>query len=209
MVHQDPALIAGAYQETEVTVTELKPTRITRAKSEKTTQNILDTAADIIRNDGLHACTYRAIAGELGISPGTISWHFKTLDDLHGEVIGNAVNNFTLQTKAWFSEFPSGKPEIQLTQFIFWTLGQHTRLLREYELFVAAVSRPGLRKSAQEWIYSHRLIVQDTFSLSATQADAIVAYTDAWFLRYVLSDGNDAPDRGVTERVFRSILEHL
>lgn len=181
--------------------------RTSRAKSELTKERILETASEIIRQEGLHACTQRAIATELGISPGTITWHFRMLDDLHDAVIRNAVENFRTQTLKWFSECAQARPEVQLTRFLFWTLQQHARLLSEYELFVAAVARPRLRESAMEWIRTHSLILQSRFGLPAAQADAVVAYTDAWLLRNLLSNGAEKPDGSMTERIFLSMMQ--
>lgn len=176
--------------------------RTHRAKSELTRERIIEAASEIIRQEGLHACTQRAVAAELDISPGTITWHFRTLDDLHDAVIRNAVDSFRSQTLAWFSE----RPEVQLTQFLFWTLQQHARLLSEYELFVAAIARPRLRESAMEWVRTPSLILQSFFRLPATQADAVVAYTDAWLLRSLLSNGAEKPDVSMTERLFLSMI---
>lgn len=183
------------------------PGRGSRAKSDLTKASIVEAASEIIRHQGLQACTQRAIAAELDISPGTVTWHFRILDDLHDAVIRNAVDNFKSQTLKWFSESPPDRPEVQLTKFLFWTLQQHTRLLSEYELFVAAIARPRLRESAMEWVQTHSLILQSRFSLSAVQADAVVAYTDAWLLRHLLSNGAEQPDGPMTERIFLTMMQ--
>lgn len=181
--------------------------RASRAKSELTRERIIEAASEIIRHQGLHACTQRATATELGISPGTITWHFRMLDDLHDAVIRTAVENFKSETLKWFREMPEENPEVELTRFLFWTLQQNERLLSEYELFVAAVARPRLRESAMEWVRAHSLILQSRFRLSAEQADAVVAYTDAWLLRSLLSNGKEKPDGPMTERIFLSMMQ--
>ena len=146
-----------------------KSSSTSRAKSELTRERILEAAAEIIRTEGLHACTQRNLAAELNISPGTVTWHFRLLDDLHDSVIRNAVANFKSQTLKWFSERLPEKPEVQLTRFLFWTLQQHARLLSEYELFVAAVARPRLRAGAMQWVWTHSLILQERFDLTANR----------------------------------------
>nr|WP_241492768.1 TetR family transcriptional regulator [Pantoea stewartii] len=103
--------------------------RSLRAKSEMTKGRILETASEIIRHDGLHACTQRTIANELDMSPGTITWHFRILDDLHDAVIRNAVESFRIQTLKWFSDNAGDRPEAQLTHFLFYTLQQDKRQL--------------------------------------------------------------------------------
>ena len=180
---------------------------VSRARSERTVEQILEAASDLIRNEGLHACTQRAIAGEVGISPGTVTWHFKTLDDLHDAVIRRAVEDFKSETLRWFNECYPDRPEVQLTRFLLWTLQQHERLLREYELFVAAVARPRLREGAMQWLRTHSLLLQERYGLSAARADAVVAYTDAWLLRGLLSNGSEKPDGSMTERVFYTMMQ--
>ena len=182
---------------------------VLRAKSELTKERILEAASEIIRNEGLHACTQRAIAVEVDISPGTVTWHFKMLDDLHDAVITKAVESFEAETLKWFSECAPDKTEVQLTRFLFWTLQQPARLLREYELFVAAVARPRLREGAMQWIRTHSRILQERFGLNAERADAVVAYTDAWLLRSLLSNGTEKPDESMTERVFLTLMQPI
>lgn len=181
--------------------------RSLRAKSEMTKVRILEAASEIIRHDCLHACTQRAIANELDMSPSTITWHFRILDDLHDAVIRNAVESFRIQTLKWFSDNAGDRPEAQLTHFLFYTLQQDKRLLSDYELFVAAIGRPSLRDSAMEWVRTHSLILQSRFSLNGAQADAIVAYTDAWLLISLLSSRAEVPYGQMTETIFLFMMQ--
>ncbi|MEG3127667.1 TetR family transcriptional regulator [Pantoea cypripedii] len=180
--------------------------RAMRAGGEQMRDSILHCAAAIIRRDGLHACTHRAVATDCAISPGTVTYHFKNLDELHAAVIERAVENFTRQTQEWFlGEAETDIPR-QLTRFLFWTLDARARLICEYELFVAAVSRPRLRQAAAAWITSHQQILQQQLALTSQQAEAAVAFTDAWLLRSIIQEGRQ-PDATMVQRFFTSILQ--
>ncbi|ADU70303.1 TetR/AcrR family transcriptional regulator [Pantoea sp. At-9b] len=181
--------------------------RAVRAGGEQKREAILHHAAMIIRQEGLHACTHRAVAEACAISPGTVTYHFKNLDELHAAVIERAVESFTRQTRAWFCTMAASPVAQQLTQFLFWTLDERERLICEYALFVAAVSRPRLRQAAAAWIASHQHILQQQFALTTQQAEAAVAFTDAWLLRSIIEEGVK-PDAAMVERFFASILQH-
>lgn len=180
--------------------------RAVRAGGEQMRDTILHHAAMIIRQEGLHACTHRAVAEECAISPGTITYHFKNMDELHAAVIERAVGSFTRQTRAWFCAMEASPVAQQLTQFLFWTLDERERLICEYELFVAAVSRPRLRQAAAAWIASHQHILQQQFTLTPQQAEAVVAFTDAWLLRSIIEEGKK-PDAAMVQCFFASILQ--
>ncbi|QGR07373.1 TetR family transcriptional regulator [Pantoea phytobeneficialis] len=180
--------------------------RAGRAGGEQMRDSILHHAAMIIRLEGLHACTHRAVAEQCAISPGTVTYHFKNLDELHAAVIERAVESFTQQTHAWFAAMEENSVAQQLTQFLFWTLDERERLICEYALFVAAVSRPRLRQAAAAWIASHQHILQQHFALTAQQAEAVVAFTDAWLLRSIIQEGKK-PNAALVQRFFTSILQ--
>ncbi|MCT6793364.1 TetR family transcriptional regulator [Klebsiella pneumoniae subsp. pneumoniae] len=177
-----------------------------RARGEHTLEQILDSAAEIIRMDGIKACTHRAVAQYLGISTGTITWHVGSLDNLHKSVLERAVLSFRNQTIEWFASAEKSQPAKLLTQFLFWTISENERLVREYELFIASVSRPLLRKTSATWLEVHSQILQDTLLLTKNQSDACVAYTDAWLLRSIIYDGAETLDPMLIEDAFNYIL---
>lgn len=176
-----------------------------QARSELTNERILACAAALIRQEGLHACTHRALALEVGVSPGTITWHYKTLDALYAAVIARAVTRFDEQARQWFVQHGEGDRATQLTDFLFWTLGEPDRLLGEYALFVAAVSRPRLRTAAAAWLDTHAALLQERFALPRPLADTLVAFTDAWLLRSVIGAGPTQPDYASVKASFMAL----
>ncbi|GEM_PF-4259869 len=178
-----------------------------QSKSEATQDKIIRAAAAVIRRDGLQACTHRAVAEEAGVSLGTTTYQFRTLDDLLNAVMQLAIEEFAASTRSWLTVNAFQPAEEVLTRFVLWTLGERLRLGTEYELFVAAVSRPLLRPCALHWLEVHQELVQEFLRLSPRQARAAVAFIDAWLLRGVL-DGSDAVVDENTLRVVFSAIVH-
>lgn len=65
---------------------------------------IVDAARACIERDGLRATTVRTIAAQAGVSTGTITHHFASVDGLLGDVLAEASERFT---EGWLSEVRS------------------------------------------------------------------------------------------------------
>jgi AcrR family transcriptional regulator len=76
----------------------------------ETRQRILDTARILFNDRGLHRVGVREIARAVGISPGNLSYHFKTKDDL--------VSALVLELHEWARTVFTGLP----AEFSFVTL---------------------------------------------------------------------------------------
>lgn len=176
-----------------------------RAKSEVMVEHILESASEIISTDGLLACTHRAVAAQTNISPGTITYHFKTLDDLHAAVIKQTILTFEAQAREWFKQVSFNKPELALTNFLIWTLQERQNFIKQYELFIAAVSKPRLRAAAREWLKAHKSILQDELKFTSSQAESAVAITDAWLMRCIITEEHALPDINTIKASFASI----
>ncbi|WP_437612422.1 TetR/AcrR family transcriptional regulator [Erwinia sp. V71] len=176
-----------------------------QSKSEATQERIIRAAAAVIRRDGLQACTHRAVAQEAGVSLGTTTYQFRTLDELHNAVMQQAIEEFAVSTRSWLSVNAFQPPEEVLTRFVLWTLEQRNRLDTEYELFVAAVSRPLLRPCAMHWLHVHEALLVEYLRLSRDQARAAVSVTDAWLMRGILDEGANE----VNEKMIRSLFSAI
>ena len=62
-----------------------------RTRSERTPEDILAAASQIVLRSGLHALTIDAVAAEVGISKGGVLHHFRTKDALIAGVVDAAV----------------------------------------------------------------------------------------------------------------------
>ncbi len=176
------------------------------SKSEVTKEKIIRGAIDVIRRDGLQACTHRAVAEESGVSLGTTTYQFRTLDDLLIAVMQLAIDEFRRSTRAWLELNSSGLPEEALTRFVIWTLSERPRLNIEYELFVAAVSRPLLRPCAMRWLNEHETLLTEYLQLTPDKARAAVSFIDAWLMRGILDEPEMALPEDLICTVFRAII---
>ena len=179
---------------------------MSQSKSETTKERIIRGAAAVIRRDGLQACTHRAVAEEAGVSLGTTTYQFRTLDDLLNAVMTLAIEEFTDSTRRWLEVNTSGTKEAILTRFVLWTLSERTRLNTEYELFVAAVSRPLLRPCAMNWLHVHEALLAEYLGLTPEKARAAVSFIDAWLMRGLLDEPETAMSDALICTVFRAIV---
>ena len=180
---------------------------MSRSKSELTKEKIIRAAAEVIRRDGLQACTHRAVAEEAGVSLGTTTYQFATLAALLSAVMQLAIDDFTDSTRRWLDLNREGAPEAVLTRFVLWTLSERSRLNTEYELFVAAVSRPLLRPCAMNWLHVHESLLSEYLHLSAEQARAAVSFIDAWLMRGILDEPDAFLSEALIHQVFRAIVQ--
>lgn len=76
-----------------------------------TKHNIIDTAIDLIRNNGEHAINARSIASALNCSTQPIFSNFATMDDLHSavKVSANALYQSYLETDMALGKYPPYK----------------------------------------------------------------------------------------------------
>lgn len=180
---------------------------MSQSKSEVTKQKIIRSASQLIRNYGLHACTHRAVAEVAGVSLGTTTYQFRSLDELLTAVMQMAIEDFSDSTRDWLQNNCFGMPEEILTRFVMWTLSERSRLNTEYELFVAAVSRPFLRPCAMNWLHVHEELLIEYLPLSPEQARAAVSFIDAWLLRGILDEPETMQEEILIRTVFRSIVK--
>ena len=178
---------------------------MTQSKSEVTQQRIIRAASEIIRNEGLQACTHRAVALEAGVSLGTTTYQFRSIDDLLMAVMQLAVEEFRVGTQNWLQKNSTGTTEEILTRFVLWTLSERSRLNSEYELYVAAVSRPLLRPSAMRWLHIHEALLIEHLWLTPDKARAAVSFIDAWLMRGIL----DEPETLLAEDLIRAVFHAI
>lgn len=105
---------------------------------------IISTATQIIRRDGIAMLTHRAVAAEARVPMGSTTYHFKSLDDLLNAVMREAIALFREDMFHWLNARRDDDPCEVLTQFILRGTTEIQDLAREYELFTAAISRPSL-----------------------------------------------------------------
>ncbi|WP_426577247.1 TetR/AcrR family transcriptional regulator [Xenorhabdus stockiae] len=148
---------------------------------------ILDAVQVVICRDGIYECNHRAVAAEAGVPLGTTTYYFKTLDDMLSAALGKYFNNFIELSHNWFQQSLFEDPAENLTEFISWTFADYSRLKSEYELYVAAISRPSLRPLAVNWMQATKDIISQYITNDESKAKALTAVLDAFFLQSLLT----------------------
>jgi AcrR family transcriptional regulator len=68
--------------------------RKTKEDTDKTVEQILNSALEIFNRNGFHATKLDDVASHAGMTRGPISWHFKNKANLHKAVLERCAENF-------------------------------------------------------------------------------------------------------------------
>jgi len=90
-------------------------TIVRRLSPERRREQIIDVARQCIAEQGLEKATVRAIAAACGVSIGTITYHFPTLDQLIVEALREASRRFTEEV---IDKANSDRPAIERLHFL-------------------------------------------------------------------------------------------
>lgn len=149
---------------------------------------LLEAALEVIARDGVGAATVRSIAAQAGVSPGTVTHHFGSIDDLllaaldHGshQVIGKLERlALTLQDVEWDVDGWAGRYADVLAR----SLDEHPHHhVACFELRLLSVRRPELRPATDAILEAYlrlaRLVLATVDAPDpATSAARLVALT--------------------------------
>lgn len=137
-----------------------------KARGERRRQEIIDATLRVIERDGVAGVTHRTVAREAGVPTASTTYHFASLDDLliatliscardmATEVywmIDRARSREGLRRSTSSAAGPSAADEV--SQLLAEALGpRRGRTMAEYELYLLAARRPGLRPAARRWL---------------------------------------------------------
>ncbi len=148
--------------------------------------------------------THRAVAARAGVPLGSTTYHFATLDDLLAVALHTAADHSIAQLQAWNESLPAGVDLARAFAGLV-TCGLTTdraRTMVEYELYAAALHRPGLRSAGTAWDAA-------LVDLFAARTDAVTGRLLAGLycglmMQALLADPPPAPDE--VEAIFRRVL---
>lgn len=137
-----------------------------KARGERRRREIIDATLRVIERDGVAGVTHRTVAREAGVPTASTTYHFASLDDLliatliscardmATEVywmIDRARSREGLRRSTSSAAGPSAADEV--SQLLAEALGpRRGRTMAEYELYLLAARRPGLRPAARRWL---------------------------------------------------------
>jgi AcrR family transcriptional regulator len=108
-------------------------------------QRIIDAAIRVVGEKGIAGLSHRSVAAEADVPLGSTTYHFKTLDDLMVAALRQANEGYA---RTVLARGALQDPESDLAAELAvlgseWFAGDRTGLEVEYELYLAALGRPG------------------------------------------------------------------
>jgi len=143
---------------------------------------IAKAAAEVVEEKGLTGLTHRAVATRAGVTTGSVTHHFRSIEDLVAGAIRGQVQLMTEQVRAQ-SNPPPSVDEIQTVEQYFEALRHHVAsgappspVLRRRRLFLAAVRREDLAASGAVIRFSQGGTTRDTLEriFSLPESDLVL-----------------------------------
>ncbi|GHE86136.1 TetR family transcriptional regulator [Streptomyces spiralis] len=140
-------------------------------------ERIIAATLDLIADEGVAGVSHRKIAARAGVPLGSMTYHFRGIDDLLRE----AFRRFTDDIVALFDAHLApptdrGQARTAVADLIHALLGGSRRdLVLTQELYTLAARRPAYRALTQEWMTRSRVHLERHFDpVTARQLDALI-----------------------------------
>lgn len=114
---------------------------------------IAEAAIEVVAQRGIDGVTHRAVAAAAGVPLGSTTYHFATLDDLLEVALVAAADKNVRALKEWEAGLPADADfAAALADLVMGYVNEQYRAtVVEYDLYVAALHRPRLRKASAAW----------------------------------------------------------
>lgn len=138
-----------------------------KARGDRRRREIIEGALRVIEQDGVAGVTHRTVAREAGVPPASTTYHFATLDDLLIATLISVARDMATDVywmidrarsreglrRSAGSAAPGPSAADEVSQLLADALGpRRGRTMAEYELYLLASRRPGLRPAARRWL---------------------------------------------------------
>jgi DNA-binding transcriptional regulator YbjK len=134
----------------------------TAAPSRRATQRaerratILEATVRLLVRDGLTAVTHRAVAREADVPLAATTYYFSSKDELIAEALASLIEDEIARLSERAAEMGEALSSPRdaaaaLTEVLFPDGDAVGRTLAQFEVYLAAARRPGLRASAAHW----------------------------------------------------------
>jgi DNA-binding transcriptional regulator YbjK len=116
-------------------------------------ERIANAAIAVVAERGVEGVTHRAVAAAAGVPLGSTTYHFATLDDLLVVALHTAAEHNVTRLREWARELsPDADLAAALADLVVAGLTEErAQTVVEYELYVAALHRPSLRRASMGW----------------------------------------------------------
>ncbi|SFO72402.1 transcriptional regulator, TetR family [Geodermatophilus dictyosporus] len=153
------------------------PARRARRHDPGRRDRLVDTALDVVAEQGVTAATHRAIARAADVPLGSLTYHFASLTELLAAAFTRHVDTVAERFDERMRAAPDRAAALQalaehLTDDL---LGSSRDLVLAVELYVAAARDPALREVTQDWMSrSRRSLERHLDPITAREVDALV-----------------------------------
>ncbi len=145
----------------------VKPGTAAYANGQETVVKILDTAFELVIENGMAKLSMRQVARELGISPGNLSYYYAAKTDLIEDLLGRVIDDYMAEFER-IRQSDADSPEEQLRDvvgFVFDDLQAKATTHFFPELWVLA-NRDAWASQQMERIYElYRSVLEDIIRL--------------------------------------------
>jgi DNA-binding transcriptional regulator YbjK len=167
-------------------------------------QKIANAAIAVVAERGVEGVTHRAVAAAAGVPLGSTTYHFATLDDLLVVALHTAAEHNVTRVREWAHEL---SPDADLAAALADLVGaglteERAQTVVEYELYVAALHRPSLRRASMGW---DDALVELFASRTDDVTGRLLAATFCGLVMQALL-ADPPPTRDEVDAIFRRIL---
>ena len=165
---------------------------------------IARAAIEVVASSGVEGLTHRAVAAAAKVPLGSTTYHFASREDLLTAAVEEAKRDWDAFLKSWSDGLDSPDLAVALTALLTdYTGANRARVIVEYELYIAALRRPSLRKISHEWVDAlHGILLEYT---EAHIAFALTLAFDGLVVRSLISGEPSGFESA--EKVFRQIAD--
>lgn len=190
-------------------------TKVRRARGERRRRELLEAALTVIDDRGVQGTTHRAVAEAAGVPLATTTYYFESIDHLLEEALELFVAEEVARVRALAEQLRgTSAPPIEIAQLFARELVEgspwRTPLRRvQFELYVEAARRPGLRAAAQASVAAYVEAVEAALESTgapraAEGARHFVAMTDGLGIQRLFTPTDAESER---EDVTAALLE--
>lgn len=181
-------------------------------------EDILRAALRLIGERGLHAVTHRDVAAAAGVSPGSTTYHFASLEELLTAALELFVEDEVARLSAVATALAGVAPDadavldaiaVQLDH----TLASPAEQVAQFELYLEATRRPALQAAAARCVRAYHAVTAAALrAAGVADADAermaplVLAVTDGLLLQQ-LADPRPDYVPAVLKPALRALLD--
>lgn len=138
---------------------------------------ILDATLTVIMHHGVRGTTYRRVAEQAGLSPGTLTYHFPQTESLlmgaFSYMVENIAQTFRERMRAAHDRLSACDAVVDLICGDLWASKRH--LVLSFELYSLAARKARFRALLQQWMQRSRESLHLFFSMeTACSLDALI-----------------------------------